>query len=77
MTDTLSQLQSIFEDIFFDEVNLLPETTAEDVDEWDSLMHVTVVVAIEKHFGISFSTGEVEEVKNVGELCKLIDSKKG
>ena len=57
MTDTLSQLQSIFEDIFFDEVNLLPETTAEDVDEWDSLMHVTVVVAIEKHFGISFSTG--------------------
>ena len=75
MTDTLSRLQTLFDDIFFEETNLTPETSAADVEEWDSLMHVTIVVAIEKAFDIEFATGEVEEAKNVGELCSLIDRK--
>lgn len=77
MTDVLGKLQTIFDDIFFDEVSLTAATTADDVEEWDSIMHVTVIVAIEKEFGITFSTGEAEEAANVGELCQLIEQKIG
>jgi acyl carrier protein len=70
-----SQLQEIFDDVFMDEVHVNAELTANDVDEWDSLSHISLVLAIEEKFGIRFKVGEVESAKNVGELAQLILSK--
>lgn len=50
-------------------------TTAEDVRGWDSFNHVNIVLALEAEFGISFHTAEVEELRSVGEIVKLIDEK--
>ncbi len=76
MSDTLSKVTEVFCDVFDDdEIELEPETTAEDVDAWDSLMHVTLMLNLEKAFGIRFASSEVAGLKNIGELVALIDSK--
>ena len=78
MTDTLTRLTDVFRDVFSDDaLNLTRETTAADVPEWDSLMHVTLIVAVEKSFGIRFKSSEVSGLKNVGELADLVESKAG
>lgn len=71
----LSKLQSVFDDVFFDEVILTRDLTANDVDEWDSLIQVSLIVAIEQKLGVKFNLGEVEGTKNVGDLVDLITSK--
>ena len=58
--EILVRLQSIFDDIFLDEVVVTPELSAHDVEEWDSLLHISLVVAVEEAFGIRFRVGEVE-----------------
>lgn len=71
-SEVLMRLQSIFDEIFLDEVSLTPETTAADVEEWDSLLHISLVVAVEERFNIRFRVGEVEATKNVGEFVNII-----
>lgn len=67
------ELNEIFRDIFDDEsINLTPETNSDDIEDWDSLEHINLVVAIEKKFGIKFSMDEVTGMKNVGEMVKII-----
>jgi acyl carrier protein len=66
------RLQAIFDDMFMDEVRLTPELSAKDVEEWDSITHVSLVLAIEEKFGVRFRVGEVESAKNVGDLVDLI-----
>lgn len=70
------RLTTIFRDVF-DEDNLLvtPETTADDVDGWDSLTHVRLVLAVSKAFGVRFSAAEIGGMKNVGEFATLIEQK--
>jgi acyl carrier protein len=58
-----------------DSIVLKYETTAHDVKEWDSLTHIQVVVAIEKHFKIRFNFAELQRFKNVGEMCDNIAAK--
>lgn len=70
--EAIIQLQLLFDDIFLDPVILKPELSAKDVPEWDSLMHINVVVAVEQHFGIRFRMGEVDGARNVGEFVALI-----
>ncbi len=67
------ELTTIFRDVFDDET-LVPtdHMTAADVQNWDSLTHINLIVAIEKHFKIKFTTGEVTGLKNVGDLKALI-----
>jgi len=73
MSDVLSRLNQVFQDVFDDdELTINSETTAPDVEGWDSLMHVTLVVNVEKAFGVRFSSSEVAGLKNVGELVDLI-----
>lgn len=60
-----------------DELQICYETSARDVPEWDSLTHILLVVAIEKHFGIKFTSAEIESYKNVGQMCEAIVRKKG
>jgi acyl carrier protein len=67
------ELTEIFRNIFEDdEIVLHPHTTARDVDGWDSLTHIQLMVAVEKAFGIRFNTGELTGLANVGELVGLI-----
>ena len=53
-------------------VEVSPELSARDVEEWDSLTHVSLIIAVEQAFGIRFRVGEVEGTKNVGDLADLI-----
>ena len=69
-----SRLTGIFHDVFDDEdIVIGPETVAEDILEWDSLSNIQLLVAIEKAFdGVKFNTGEVANLKNVGEMVDVI-----
>jgi acyl carrier protein len=67
------QLAGIFADVFDDEsIHVTSELSAKDVDGWDSLSHIRLILTIEKSFKIKFSTAEVGTLENVGDLVKLI-----
>jgi acyl carrier protein len=71
-----AKLTGIFHDVFDDdELVLRPDMTAEDVPEWDSMSHVRLVLTIQQKFGIKFSAAQTTNLKNVGELVALIQSR--
>ena len=70
--EVLEKLQSVFDQVFLDQVTVTPELSARDVEEWDSLLQITLVVAVEKAFGVRFRVGEVETTQNVGQFADLI-----
>ncbi len=75
---TLEKLNGIFRTVFDnDEINVGPETTASDVDGWDSLSHVNLILAVEKGFGIRFGQRELLTFRNVGDLLHSIEGKVG
>ena len=76
-SEIYKKLQAVFDNAFIDEVAVTPELSAKDVEEWDSLSHVSLVLAIEQTFGVRFGVGEVEATKNVGDLVKLIETRLG
>lgn len=69
------KVQMVFNDVFDDEIEIYDEMVADDVEDWDSLTHIQLIVAIEKEFGIKFTTKEVSSLKNVGQFIKLIEEK--
>ncbi len=76
MSDTLAKVQEVFRETFQDDhIVLARETTAADIEAWDSLMHVTVMVSLESSFSIRFSSSEVASFKNVGGLLDLIEAR--
>ncbi len=76
--DILNQAQLIFRDVLDEEsIVLTPETTANDVEGWDSLSHIQLIVALEKHFKIKFTSKEILSWKNVEEMINNIESKLG
>lgn len=69
----LIQVNKIFCDILdIDNLVLKEETTANDVEDWDSLSHIQLIVEIEKHFKIKFKASEIQNLKNVGGMCEII-----
>ena len=67
MTSTLSRINEVFQEGFDDdELTVDRATAANDVEGWDSLMHVTLLVNMEKAFGVKFTSSEVASLKNVG-----------
>jgi acyl carrier protein len=72
----LNKLQAVFRTFFKNESILLTEiTTAEDIENWDSITHLNLINEIENQLGISFSFEEILKMKNVGELIEIIKSK--
>ena len=72
----IDRLADIMRDVFDDDGIQPTETmTAEDVEGWDSLSHIRLIVSIEKQFGIKFNNAEIEGLRNVGDLVKTIQSK--
>ncbi|QPF90273.1 acyl carrier protein [Bradyrhizobium commune] len=70
------KLTGIFRDVFFeDDLSISPETTADDVDGWDSLTHIRLVLEVSKAFGVNFTASEIGSLKNVGEFAELIEKK--
>lgn len=74
--DILSETQDIMRDVFdLDDLVVTPNTSAEDVEEWDSLSHVRLIVAIERKFKFKFKNSELDSLKNVGDLVNVVKSK--
>ena len=74
--ELLDRLNEIFCEVFDDDdIEIAPEMTANDVDGWDSLSHVNLIVTIETKFNIRFSQKELLTFKNVGDLLSSIQSK--
>ena len=70
------RLNEVFRDVFDDESIVVNETTTSaDIEDWDSLEHINLIVAVENEFGIKFNMGEVTTMKNVGEMVNIISSR--
>ena len=69
----LARLQRVFQDVFDDDSLVIrPELTARDIDGWDSLTHITLVVSAEKEFGVRLNAAEIARLANVGEMVEAI-----
>ena len=76
LEDIFEGLNEVFRDVFDDEdITVNASTTSEDIEDWDSLEHINLIVAVEKKFGMKFSMGEVTTMKNVGEMAQIIKSR--
>jgi acyl carrier protein len=72
----LDRVHKVFWDVFDDDtIRLNDSTTAKDVEDWDSLAHMNLIVAIEEEFGMRFTMGEVTGMKNVGEMLTLLENR--
>lgn len=72
-----AQLTTVFHDVFDDDsLQLTPHLSAKDVDGWDSLTHIRLLLSVEKKFNVKFTTSEIGRLENVGDLVTLIESKK-
>lgn len=71
--EVFEKLTEVFQDVFDDEEILLnDDTTAEDIEDWDSLMHITLISEVEDAFDVHFAMKDVTGMKNVGEMVSLI-----
>lgn len=74
--EIFQELNKIFRNIFDDDsIVVTDETTSYDIDDWDSLEQINLIVAIEHRFGFEFVTSEVSNLQNVGEMADLIEKK--
>lgn len=75
-SELYEKLTAVFRDVFDDEdLTPTPEMTADDVEEWDSLSHIRLMLSVEKAFGVRFSTVELGGLKKVGDLASLVEGK--
>ena len=72
-TEILERLTVVFRDVFDDDsLVITEETNAKDIDDWDSLTHVSLIVAVQEEFDIHFSVKDIIDMKNVGEMMDII-----
>lgn len=75
--EIFERLNDIFRDVFDDEsITVTDHTTAADIEDWDSLSHITLVGAVEDEFRMKFSMKEVVEMKNVGEMVAIVAARR-
>jgi acyl carrier protein len=78
VSDTMTRLTSVIRQVFDDDQLVVrPETTAADIEGWDSINHVNLVLAVEREFKVRLSSSGIAGLKNVGELAKLVEAKTG
>ncbi|WP_298483474.1 acyl carrier protein [uncultured Ruminococcus sp.] len=71
--EIMAKLNEIFQDVFDDDsLVITDQTTANDIDDWDSLEHINLIEAVEKEFGMKFRMQEVSSMKNVGEMAEIV-----
>ena len=68
-----TRLNKVFRDVFDDDsITVNPKTTAKDIEDWDSLEHITLISAVEREFKMKFKMGEISSMKNVGEMASIV-----
>lgn len=73
-SEILKKLNEIFQDVFDDDsIEVTEETTSSDIEDWDSLTHITLISEVEDEFDVKFSMKEVVGMKNVGEMVDIIE----
>ncbi len=71
--EVFERLNEVFRDVFDDDsITVNDTTTADDIEDWDSLEHINLMAAVESEFSIKFSMGQVVSMKNVGEMADII-----
>ena len=75
--EVFEKLNEVFRDVFDEEIQVTDATTADDIEEWDSLEHINLLAAVEQEFGMKFNMGQVVSMKNVGEMADIIISQIG
>ena len=71
--EVFAKLNEVFQDVFDDvTITVTDTTTADDIEEWDSLEHINLIAAVEQEFGMKFNMGQVVSMKNVGEMADII-----
>jgi acyl carrier protein len=70
------RLEEIFRDVFGDDsITICKDTNAQDIEEWDSLAHISILAAVQDEFGVSFDMDEIIAMKNVGDMLEAIGRK--
>lgn len=73
--EIFEKLNEVFADVFDDDSIVVTDaTTADDIEDWDSLEHINLIAAVEQEFGIKFNMGQIVTMKNVGEMVNIIES---
>lgn len=71
--EVYEKLNEVFRDVFDDDsITVSDSTTADDIEDWDSLEHINLIIAVERCFGIKFTMGEVTGMRDVGEMADII-----
>lgn len=71
--EVFDRLNRVFREVFDDDtIRVTPNTTADDIDDWDSLEHITLISAVEREFRMKFKMGEISTMKNVGEMARIV-----
>ena len=71
--EIFEKLNEVFSDVFDEEITVTAETTADDIEEWDSLTHITLISEVEDTFAMKFSMKDVLGMQNVGEMAEIIE----
>ena len=69
------KISTIINDTFDSQYSITAETSAEEIDEWDSISHIELITEIEKGFSVRFALGELQDLKNVGDMARLVEEK--
>lgn len=76
-SEILQQITRILRDILNNPTLVVDENTSADrIERWDSLAHVNILMTVERTFGVRFSLGEIKQLRNVGEMARLVEEKK-
>lgn len=76
LMNLMERVQGVFRDVFNDaSIEITEETTALDIEEWDSLTHVQLIIALENEFNLKFAIKEIIELNNVGDIISLLETK--
>ena len=71
----LEKMKTIINETFDIDFDIQAQTSAEDIDEWDSISHIELITKMEEHFGVRFALGELQDLQNVGDMAKLVIEK--